>query len=183
MLARLGALNLLSAHRRQALWEVDGLFDDEDLFSTPETSTRENPLLPMNPLERLESDYDVSGLTTGPHPMTFLRPHLAHVMCANDLSLGTNGRKVTIAGLVICRQRPGTAKGNVFISLEDETGISNAFVPSLLFEKQRLTITQEPFLEIDGQLQNVDGVISVLAKAIRSLESPTVLGTQSYDFH
>jgi error-prone DNA polymerase len=90
---------------------------------------------------------------------------------------------VTIAGVVICRQRPGTAKGNVFISLEDETGISNAFVPSALFEKYRLTITHEPFLEIDGQLQSVDGVISILAQTIRGLGRPARLSTQSYDFH
>ena len=183
VLARLGALNLLSQHRRQALWEVEGLFDEDNLYSTPESGAAESPLLPMTPLERLESDYAVSGVTTGPHPMTFLRAQLPHVTSARDLRLGPHGRKVTVAGVVICRQRPGTAKGNVFISLEDETGISNAFVPSALFEKCRLTITHEPFLEIDGQLQSVDGVISILAQTIRGLDRPTLLSTQSYDFH
>jgi error-prone DNA polymerase len=187
-LARLGALNLLSHHRRQALWEVeglfdDGLFDDENLVAAPESAMEENPLLPMTPLERLASDYAVTGLTTGPHPMTFLRAQIAHVSCARDLRQRKHGEKVTIAGVVICRQRPGTAKGNVFISLEDETGISNAFVPSPLFEKHRLTITHEPFLEISGQVQNVDGVISILAHAFRGLDVPTTLSTQSYDFH
>ena len=182
-LARLGALNLLSQHRRQALWEVEGLFDEENLYTTPESGAAESPLLPMIPLERLASDYALTGLTTGPHPMTFLRVQLPHVMRACDLRLGHHGQKVTIAGVVICRQRPGTAKGNVFISLEDETGISNAFVPSALFEKCRLTITHEPFLEIDGPLQNVEGVISILAQTIRNLDRPTTLNTQSYNFH
>jgi error-prone DNA polymerase len=183
VLARLGALNLLSQHRRQALWEVEGLFEEDDLYATSENSAAQSPLLPMNPLERLESDYAVSGLTTGPHPMTFLRAQLPHVTSARDLRLHQHGQKVIIAGVVICRQRPGTAKGNVFISLEDETGISNAFVPSPLFEKERLTITHEPFLEIEGQLQNVDNVISILAQTIRGLNRPAPLTTHSYDFH
>ena len=94
-----------------------------------------------------------------------------------------HGQNVTIAGVVICRQRPGTAKGNVFVSLEDETGISNAFVRSELFEKLRLTITHEPFLEIEGRLQNMEGVISVLAYDVRGFRAPAAIEGHSYDFH
>ena len=90
---------------------------------------------------------------------------------------------MTIAGVVICRQRPGTAKGHVFVSLEDETGISNAIVRSELFEKLRLTITHEPFLEIEGQLQHLEGVVSVLARNVRGLNAPAIMEGQSYDFH
>jgi error-prone DNA polymerase len=115
--------------------------------------------------------------------MTFVRSHLPHVTRAADLALGKHGQRVAIAGVVICRQRPGTAKGHVFVSLEDETGISNAIVRSELFEKQRLTITHEPLLEIHGQLQHVDGVVSVLARDVRGLNAPATIEGQSYDFH
>ncbi|HUB66070.1 MAG TPA: OB-fold nucleic acid binding domain-containing protein [Candidatus Methylacidiphilales bacterium] len=85
--------------------------------------------------------------------------------------------------MVICRQRPGTAKGHVFVNLEDETGIANAIVRKEPFEKLRLTVTHEPLLEIEGKLQHLEGVVSVLARDIRSINAPAVLFGQSYDFH
>ena len=90
---------------------------------------------------------------------------------------------MTIAGQVICRQRPGTASGHVFISLEDETGISNAFVPSPTFERFRLTITQEPFLQITGKLQNVDNVISIYTHRVEALPFQAKFHSKSHDFH
>jgi error-prone DNA polymerase len=183
VLAKIGALNLLGRHRRSALWDVEALFDPDDLFSNQAPERGEMPLDAMNPLERLQADYDGTSLTTGPHPVSFLRAQLPHVTRAIDLKQGNNGRPVTVAGAVICRQRPGTAKGTVFVSLEDETGIANAVVRSELFEKLRLTITHETFLEIEGTLQNLDGVVSVLAKDVRSLNPPLVTAGQSYDFH
>jgi error-prone DNA polymerase len=183
VLAKIGALNLLSDHRRTALWEVESVFDDNDLFSSEGVADREAPLVPMNPLERLQADYDGTRVTTGPHPMTFVRSQLPHVTRAADLATGPHGQKVVIAGVVICRQRPGTAKGHVFVSLEDETGIANAIVRSELFEKLRLTITHEPLLEIEGSLQHLEGVVSVLAKKVKGLSAPATLSGQSYDFH
>jgi error-prone DNA polymerase len=183
VLAKIGALNLLSEHRRTALWDVESLFDENDLFAREGVVDRDAPLLPMNPLERLQADYDGTRVTTGPHPMSFVRSHLTHVTRAADLAQGKHGQPVSIAGVVICRQRPGTAKGHVFISLEDETGIANAIVRSELFEKLRLTITHEPLLEIEGRLQHVDGVVSVLAKDVRGLNAPATIERQSYDFH
>jgi error-prone DNA polymerase len=115
--------------------------------------------------------------------MTFVRSHLPHVTRAADLAQGKHGQRVVIAGVVICRQRPGTAKGHVFVSLEDETGIANAIVRSELFEKQRLTITHEPLLEIHGRLQHLEGVVSVLAKDVRGLRAPATIEGHSYDFH
>ena len=182
VLARIGAFNLFSDHRRSALWEVEALFDKEDLLQEKAAETG-MPLLPMNPLERLQADYDGTRVTTGPHPMSFVRARLAHVTRAADLAQGRHGEKVVIAGVVICRQRPGTAKGHVFVSLEDETGIANAIVRSELFEKLRLTITHEPLLEIHGQLQHLEGVVSVLARDVRGLNGPAVIEGQSYDFH
>ena len=184
VLAKIGAFNLLSEHRRSALWGVEALYDEDDLFSSPEgVLDRDAPLLPMNALERLQADYDGTRVTTGPHPMSFVRSQLPHVTRAADLAKGKHGQRVSIAGVVICRQRPGTAKGHVFISVEDETGIANAIVRSELFEKLRLTITHEPLLEIHGQLQHLEGVVSVLAKSVRGLNAPATIDGQSYDFH
>jgi error-prone DNA polymerase len=183
VLAKIGALNNLSAHRRTALWDVESIFDESDLFSHEGLSNREAPLVAMNPLERLQADYDGTRVTTGPHPMTFVRAQLSHVTRAADLAAGKHGQKVSIAGVVICRQRPGTANGHVFISLEDESGIANAIVRSELFERLRLTITHEPLIEIEGTLQHLEGVVSVLAKHIRALNAPATIDGQSYDFH
>ncbi len=88
--------------------------------------------------ERVQADYETMNLTTGPHPMKLLRPQLANAWRATDLAQARHGATVQIAGNVICRQRPGTAKGFVFISLEDETGVSNAIVTPDLFEQMRL---------------------------------------------
>ena len=182
VLAKIGALNLLSEHRRTALWDVESVFDDDDLFSG-QSLEGIKPLEPMNGVERLQADFDGTRVTTGPHMMTFVRQELTHVTRAADLADGRHGDKVTIAGVVICRQRPGTAKGHVFVSLEDETGISNAIVRSELFEKLRLTITHEPFLEIEGRLQHLEGVVSILATNVRGLNAPAIIQGQSYDFH
>jgi error-prone DNA polymerase len=181
VLAKIGALNQLSEHRRTALWNVEAIFDDEDLFSG-DAFAETVRLAPMNDVERLQADYDGTRVTTGPHPMTFLRNRLGHVTRAADLASRKHGEKVFIAGVVICRQRPGTAKGHVFVSLEDETGISNAIVRSELFEKLRLTITHEPFLEIEGRLQHLEGVVSVLAKDARGLNGSAMINGQSHDF-
>ena len=182
VLAKIGALNLLSVHRRTALWDVEAVFEKDDLFFGKELDGAK-PLYPMNGIERLQADFDGTRVTTGPHMMSYLRDQLGHVTRAIDLAKGKHGSKVTIAGVVICRQRPGTAKGHVFVSLEEETGISNAIVRSELFEKLRLTITHEPFLEIEGQLQHLEGVVSVLARNVRGLNAPAIIEGQSYDFH
>jgi error-prone DNA polymerase len=182
VLAKIGALNQLSEHRRAALWNVETIFDEEDLFSG-DAFGETVPLVPMNGVERLQADYDGTRVTTGPHPMSFLRNRLGHVTRAADLADRKHGEKVFIAGVVICRQRPGTANGHVFVSLEDETGISNAIVRSELFEKLRLTITHEPFLEIEGRLQHLEGVVSVLAHGASGLNAPALIEGQSYDFH
>ena len=183
VLARIGAFHLLSEHRRAALWDVESLFDADDLLSSRNLApVAPAPLAPMNPLERMQADYDGTSLTLGPHPMSFVRARLPHVTRSAELAGGRDGETVVIAGAVICRQRPGTAKGNVFISLEDETGISNAMVRSELFEKLRLTITHESFLEIHGRLQIQEGVVSVLARDIVPLRGPGRVDVASHDF-
>ena len=128
-----------------------------------------NPLTPMTLPERVKADYETMNLTTGPHPMKLLRTNLPNIWRATDLIQAQHGSTIQIAGNVICRQRPGTAKGFVFISLEDETGVSNAIVDPDLFERFRLVITEEAFLLIEGQVQNSDGVVLIKAREIKSL--------------
>jgi error-prone DNA polymerase len=183
-LAEIGALNCFSNHRRHALWEVEKAVYQDDLFErqTPRQDVA-SPLAPMNYNERIHADFAGMNLTTGRHPMALLRPRLRDVWRAKDLPQVQNGRRVRIAGNVICRQRPGTAKGFVFISLEDETGVSNAVVSPPVFEANRLVITEEAFLLIEGKLQNTENVIHIKAEKITRLEHGTFAGSESYDFH
>jgi len=182
ILAKAGALNPLLGHRRDALWAVENKLYQGELFSEVPKELS-SPLAPMQPMERLVADFDTMRLTTGPHPMAYLRPSLPNdIWRSADLSLGENGTRLRIAGLAICRQRPGTAKGFVFISLEDETGISNAIVSPPIFEQNRLIITQETFLLIEGILQLHSGVIHVRAEKIERLSAPELETADSHDF-
>jgi error-prone DNA polymerase len=208
-LANLGALNCFQAHRRSALWKVeqeppDGLFAQTQQSCHPERSegslemirdsstplrsaqndkARESPLPRMTLPERVNADYEGMNLTTGPHPMKLLRSQLPDVWRACDLPQARHGSTIRIAGNVICRQRPGTAKGFVFISLEDETGVSNAIVTPDLFESARLVITEEPFLAIEGEVQNTDNVVLIKAEKIFPLASNGLADAGSHDFH
>jgi len=141
------------------------------------------PLKPMTMPERVKADYDAMNLTTGPHPMKLLREQLPNIWRASDLASARHGATIQIAGNVICRQRPGTAKGFVFVSLEDETGVSNAIVTPDLFERVRLLITEEPFLIIEGTVQNSENVVLIKAQEIRALAHEQLVGTDSHDFH
>jgi error-prone DNA polymerase len=194
-LAEVGALNCFVAHRREAMWGVERTRHD-DMFDRPQISRMNDgsdasapvgegcgPLSLMDPIERLRADFAGMHLTVGRHPMALIRPQLKDVWRAGDLPKAKHGTWLRIAGNVICRQRPGTAKGFVFISLEDETGISNAIVRPDLFENLRLLITEESFLTIEGELQNVDKVIHVRAEKIERLQHERLVGSTSYDFH
>ncbi len=184
VLAEIGAFNNLAGHRRGALWQVDDFFDPDDLFCREANGKAAvSPLERMTLAERSQADYAGMRLSLGPHPMALLRPLLDNVWAAADLSLASNGQTVRIAGSVICRQRPGTAKGFVFISLEDETGVANAIVTPDFFEKWRLLITEEPFLIIEGRLQNAENVIHVRAQKIEPLPHEDLVPVSSHDFH
>ena len=133
--------------------------------------------------ERVKADYETMNLTTGPHPMKLLRESLPNIWRAIDLPHARHGSITQIAGNVICRQRPGTAKGFVFVSLEDETGVSNAIVDPDLFEHFRLVITEETFLLIEGEVQNSDNVVLIKAREIKPLAHAELVGSESHDFH
>jgi error-prone DNA polymerase len=134
--------------------------------------------------ECVVADYRGTALTVGPHPMALRRADLARrgVTPAADLARAPDGARVRVAGAVIVRQRPGTAKGFVFLSLEDETGIINAIIRPPLFERDRATIVHEPFVLVEGVLQHQDGVISVRAARVRPLP-PLPAAVPSHDFH
>ncbi len=180
-LAELGALNAFAAHRRAALWETGKPSRQEGLFRDG-GATATSPLRPMDALERLQADYAGQRLTTGPHPMGLVRNRLPDIWRAADLPAARDGQRVRIAGQVICRQRPGTAKGVCFVSLEDETGISNAILSPTLFEEVRLMLTTEPFLVIEGLVQNRHRTIHVQARKLERLDFAGLQTAASHDF-
>jgi error-prone DNA polymerase len=188
LLARIGALNTFSdvAHRRDALWQVEEAAREAGPLLRGIAFSRANnsPLAAMTTEERLIADYSGAGLTTGPHPMAYHRFALRSegILAAVDLLRLTGNASVRIAGCVIARQRPGTAKGFVFLSLEDETGIANIILAPDVFERDRLLVTRHRFLLIHGELQNNDGIVHVKAQHIAPLEI-TQASTASHDFH
>jgi error-prone DNA polymerase len=191
LLARIGALNRLEgiAHRRDALWQVERAGRPEGpLLKQNSEGLREDsdaqPLTQMKTDERLAADYAGTGLTIGKHPMYFRRPELNRqgVLSAQQLRQRRDGEFVRTAGCVIARQRPGTAKGFIFLSMEDETGIVNVIVTPDLYERQRVIVTRSKFLLVEGPLQNQDDVIHVKATRLMPL-SDSQLEVRSHDFH
>ena len=185
-LAAVGALNALSDHRRAALWQVEAAWSvEESLFLAfdGDAVRDESPLPRMSLAERQQADFSGLSLTNGAHPMARVRNALPDVWRAADLALGRDGERVIVAGSVICRQRPGTAKGFVFVSLEDETGIANVVVRPRWFEQYRLVINQEPALRITGKLQHREGVVHVQAETIAALVVDLLPVQASHDFH
>jgi error-prone DNA polymerase len=211
-LAEIGALNAFGHHRREALWQIERavrpageLFEGEveqELEArsknpearslTPESrelapsaqSPGPCPLPPMSLTERLVADYEGTSLTIGPHPMALRRRELSlrGVLRASDLPRERQGRRIRVAGTVITRQRPGTAKGFVFLTLEDETGISNIIVRPDVFARERITILEEPFLLVEGVLQNQDNVTAVRAERVEGIAGVPV-EIESHDFY
>ncbi len=188
-LARIGALNALDGvgHRRDAIWQIEQvsrpvgpLLRTEQAASTSVSS----PLQKMRNDERLVSDYAGTGLTVDHHPMAYRRAELRSmgVLSAAELKDQPNGRWVCAAGSVIARQRPGTALGFIFLSMEDETGIANVVIHPELYEQDRVIVTRGRFLKVYGKLQNQEGVIHVRAESLELLQAPPI-EIRSHDFH
>ena len=172
-------------HRRDALWQVErAVRNSGPLLDELSELDTNSPLRPMNPEERLVADFRGTGMTVGPHPMAYHRARMEAmgIHKASDLSHIPDGQYLRIGGCVICRQRPGTAKGFVFLSIEDETGVANAIVMPDLFQKNRLLLSSAQFLMVEGILQNQDNVISVKAERVSPL-SITRAETSSHDFY
>jgi error-prone DNA polymerase len=208
-LAEIGALNFASSrrpiHRRDALWQVERaarpagpLLESEETFCESSNSElhdapaaqnewpafQDSPLLPMTAEERLAADFRGTGITVGPHPMAYRRAEMQKqgVRRAIELAKLPDGTHVRVAGAVIARQRPGTAHGFVFLSLEDETGIANAIITPQLFEMDQTVVVHHSFLLIEGTLQNQDNVVSVKAQRVQPLSIMNA-ETVSHDFH
>jgi error-prone DNA polymerase len=205
-LAELGALASFGGDRRTALWQAEragrpagpllsdvegdatmsGVVSDEpSADTTPAVLVSPSPLAPMTLVERVRADYDGMGLTIGPHPMRLVRGPLAArgVAPAAALARARAGRRVRVAGAVITRQRPGTAKGFVFLSLEDETGIANIIVTPDVFRADKRTIVEEPYLLVEGVLQRQQGAVSVKAHHVHALRYDSLRPVPSHDFH
>jgi hypothetical protein len=200
-LARIGALNAFGFDRRTALWQIEQavrpageLFEEDGGWRMKDGKSRiqdsptsdlqpptSSPLRPMSVPERLLADYAGTSLTIGPHPMSLRRQELAlrGVLRARDLPSGRHGRRVRVAGAVITRQRPGTAKGFVFLTLEDETGIANIIVRPDLFSELRSVVIGEPYLIVEGTLQIQEGVTSVKAERVQPLGAPHLRSTRA----
>ena len=187
-LAETGALNALGdrMHRRDALWQVERACRQAGplLLELDGDEEQGSSLAAMNPEERMVADYAGTGVTVGRHPMAHCRPRMRtlQVFRAGVLKLVRHGVKARIAGQVIARQRPGTAHGFIFLSLEDETGIANAIVDPDLYEANRSLVTYAKFLLIEGSLRNIDKVIHLRAKHIEELDI-TAAPMESHDFH
>jgi error-prone DNA polymerase len=186
-LAAAGALNFIQApvNRRDALWQVERVTRAPGkLYEALLEKDGNSPLQQMTLTERVDADFRGTGLTIGKHPVAYHRSELnkLEALRAIDIRKLRNGTFVRVAGWVIVRQRPGTAKGFMFLSLEDETGVSNIIVTPQLFDKYRLELVGHQFLLIEGALQNQDNVISVKASHVQPL-SMAITAAPSHDFH
>jgi error-prone DNA polymerase len=199
-LAKAGVFGSLQMNRRTALWEALGqdhkempLFDRKDeavkLSTVPHSSFLTPPspsFLPsMSAAEEVLADYRTAGLSLRAHPLKFLRANLEqrHMVTAASLKTLPNGKPVCVAGIVLVRQRPGTAKGITFVTLEDETGTANLIVRPAVWRRYREAAVGATVLAAHGRLQREGDVIHVLTTRLEDL-SPWLeqLGPQSRDF-
>lgn len=175
-LAEADAFRSLGLDRRAALWAVRGLADAPlPLFATPGRGSEgiepSVALTPMSEANEVVEDYRSVGLSLRRHPAAFLRPHLIHtgmIACA-DLATTRDGARVTVPGIVLVRQRPGSAQGVLFITIEDETGIANLIVWPSLFERQRRLILTAGMIAARGRVQREGIVIHVVAEHLTDL--------------
>ena len=189
ILATIGALNNLSAdaklHRRDALWQVEkAVRRTGPLLEGIVELDAASPLRRMNVEERLVADYHGTGLTTGHHPMAYRREVLRArgVKSAIELRNLPHGEQATTAGCVITRQRPGTAKGLIFMTLEDETGTSRVIISPDFYDQNRMVVLNERFVLVSGIVQNQDNIVHLKARSIKPL-SISAATTPSHDFH
>ena len=182
-LAYAGALSSLGLTRRAALWQASQAAKPTGELFVEDRHSGVSPLPEMTNGEQTIADYEAMELTTGPHLLAHFREKLRAdgVVTATEMKRMANGRRVATAGAVIVRQRPGTAKGFVFLTLEDETGISQAIVHPDLFREHRALIVSSPGLVVEGILQNGDGQCSVRAEKFFPIDG--VMDIRSHDFH
>ncbi len=182
LLAHAGALSSFGRTRRAALWQVAKVAREAGPLFEEIPTDDPSPLPEMSPIEETRADYATTEITTGPHMLAHLRKPLASrgVLSAKELSRRRDGDRVKTAGAVIVRQRPGTAKGFVFLTLEDETGMLQAIVRPNLFREQRAVVVGSGALVVEGKLQRQDGALSVRAERFWTI--PEFAKLPSHDF-
>ena len=185
LLAEAGALQSLAGHRNAARWAVAGIEPPRPLL--PDSPHEAPPDLPTPDVaEDIIADYRSTGQSLGPHPLSLLRPRLQASGCLDSLQLlqRPHGSLLRTAGLVVTRQRPGSASGVVFVTLEDEHGVINVIVWADLAQRQRRTLVDSRLLAIHGRWEAVDGVHHLVARQLQDFSA--LLGRlvpQSRDFH
>jgi error-prone DNA polymerase len=181
-----GSFAAFGLNRREALWQAAAIErDPRSLLAGIEPKRKtSSPLPAMTPMDETRADYSTMGLTAGPHLMAHLRESLntRGVLPAAEVANASDGAWVKTAGLVVVRQRPGTAKGFFFLTLEDETGISNAIVMPDLFQAHRVMLRGAAILLVEGVLQKRDGVVMIKGKRFEELKLHGAL-PPSHDFH
>ena len=182
-LAHVGALGSLGLSRREALWQISEVVGRDGSLFAKLPPEKKSPLPEMTKLESTVADYSGLHLTTGPHLMSYLRPELDRrgVVPAAALNTMRDDDIVRVAGAVIVRQRPGTAKGFVFLTMEDETGMVQAIIRPDLFREHRSFLVSTPVILVEGALQKTDGTLSVKARRFEGVKADTNL--ESHDFH
>ncbi|HVM41914.1 MAG TPA: error-prone DNA polymerase [Gemmatimonadales bacterium] len=186
-LAEAGAFDALWPNRRSALWEIlKQARGPAGPLAPVAADRRPAPVPRFTPVELTEADYRVTGLSPAGHPMRHLRAAVAALgaIPAAELARRRDGDWVTVAGLVICRQRPGTAKGFCFVTLEDETGLANVVITPKLFEENRRLVRRSPLLVVSGPLQEEQGVLNIRGRRFAAPRPAAGAAfVSSHDFH
>jgi error-prone DNA polymerase len=185
-----GAFDGLGLERRELLWQLGLLYRSDGRNAVERQLALPLPtgqdmveLLAMTAWDRMAADYAVLGLSPGHHPMIFLRSQFHEgVVPSRMLESMEDGTAVEVAGLIVCRQRPGTAKGFVFLVLEDEFGLVNVIVKPDLYQRQRALVRTEPFVMVRGELQRRDGTVNLLAESFRTLQAADALAPEAHNF-
>jgi error-prone DNA polymerase len=185
-----GAFDSFGLERRELIWQLGLIYrpegrnaDQRQLALSLPTKQDMVDLPSMSDWDRMLADYTILGLSSGRHPMSFLRPRLHEgVVTSRMIGSLADGTALEVAGLVVCRQRPGTAKGFVFLVLEDEFGLVNVIVKPDLYERQRALVRSEPFVTVRGQLQRRDGITNLMAQSFASMPVGGGLAPASHNF-
>jgi len=175
----------LGVSRREALWAAEAVARGswiQPYLPGTEVGARAPALAPLTELERLQEDYGATGLTTGRHPFELARPALRArgVVAAADLAACEDGRIVAVAGIVTHRQRPHTARGMTFLSLEDETGLANITCSVGLWTRYRQVALTAQALEIHGRVEKGDDVVNVIAHRLEAVILPVAVRSRDF---
>ncbi|MET0385890.1 MAG: OB-fold nucleic acid binding domain-containing protein, partial [Polyangiales bacterium] len=184
-LAETGAFECFGLSRRQALWQVRGLVREREASLELTTLGSRARFVGLTPIEQIAWDYRTSSHSPRAHPLAVLRAELARQRLpdAKALSSLRDGARVHFAGLVICRQRPGTASGVTFMTLEDETGFANVVFWKRVFDEFSVLLRTTSFLGVSGKLQKESGVVHIIAEQAWVPELPSPTQIASRDFH